>query len=126
MQSYIHSVPGRLRFKHPSLKKRGDRCKAIESYLSRMHGIDNAAANPLTGSIVVRYNTQRTDTDTIMASLRDEGFIHSTPTVFLNSTNGPMDKLAAGIGEKAIKAVASLAVSRVLESNGLSILAALI
>jgi len=63
-----HHVPGRIRIEVPLLK--GLTFKALES-LSRLNipcGIEGIRPNPLTGSLVIKYNPARID---IMAYLQE-------------------------------------------------------
>lgn len=51
-----HSLPGRLRLRVPSLA--GDRktCDDLATRFSKLQGIRSAAANPVTGSLLIRYD----------------------------------------------------------------------
>jgi len=51
-----HLLPGRLRLKVPSL--RGDRktCETLAARFSNLRGIESAAASPVSGSVLLRYD----------------------------------------------------------------------
>jgi len=51
-----HAIPGRVRFKIESLKGDDQQAEEIERELSTISGIDQAIANSLTGSVLVRYD----------------------------------------------------------------------
>ena len=64
----VHHVPGRIRIEVPSLK--GVSFKALQglSGLSLPGGIEDIRPNPITGSVLIRYNPAQIN---ITAYLRD-------------------------------------------------------
>jgi len=64
----MHALPGRLRVRLPV----GDSVRglAIEAGLRRASGVRDAHANPLTGTVLVRFDPSATNTRTILTRLR--------------------------------------------------------
>jgi hypothetical protein len=56
-----HQVPGRLRMKIPSAKGNAELLQQIGETFGRIPGIEQVAVNPVTGSIVLHYDTDRHD-----------------------------------------------------------------
>lgn len=55
-QPYLHHLPGRLRLKAEGLKRNPALLEAVRSELAAVPGVSSAAANPLTGGIIVHYD----------------------------------------------------------------------
>lgn len=59
-QAYIsHQAPGRLRLKVPERRRDRSYFNLLQERLAGMPGVTGAEANPLTGSILVRYDPRR-------------------------------------------------------------------
>jgi hypothetical protein len=56
-----HQVPGRLRMKIPSAKGNAELLQQIGDTFGQIPGIEQVAINPVTGSIVLHYDTDRHD-----------------------------------------------------------------
>lgn len=70
MNSYIHHVPGRLRVRVPAAKGNSFRASRIARELVALEGVTCAEANPLTGSVLVWYDTEMTDGSACLALLK--------------------------------------------------------
>jgi hypothetical protein len=55
---YWHHVPGRLRIKTPFVKGKEDGAFRIQRILKHIPGIRSISSNPITGSVVIRYDEQ--------------------------------------------------------------------
>lgn len=65
MQKHVHiahHVPGRIRVNIPDIKSNHQVCNNINQTASAVKGVHSVKANPLTGSVVVRYDVQDPDT----------------------------------------------------------------
>jgi hypothetical protein len=71
----FHHVPGRLRLKLSSIKRNDARARCAEDWLSALDGIRSAYANPLTGSLVVRFDPCITSVDAIFDALKAQGLL---------------------------------------------------
>jgi cation transport ATPase len=56
-----HQVPGRIRMKIPSAKGHPELLQEIQKTFSAIPGIEGVTVNPETGSVVLRYDTDRHD-----------------------------------------------------------------
>lgn len=56
-----HQVPGRVRLKIPAGKGNPDLLKQISDTFSVIPGIEEVTVNPMTGSVVLHYDTDRHD-----------------------------------------------------------------
>jgi hypothetical protein len=123
MSYYFHSVPGRLRVKIPMIKDRPGRISAVEDLLLNLYGIDHIKTNPLTGSVVIHYDPDLLDSQEIISLLSDHHYFDASNAI---SHDQAVQKAAANAGFKIGKVVFGWAVSKTLEANGLSMLAAII
>jgi glycosyltransferase A (GT-A) superfamily protein (DUF2064 family) len=69
MSCYVHSVPGRLRVRIPAAKGQPTTAEKLADRLNALEGITSVAANPVTGSILIRYDTAVTDAAACLAIL---------------------------------------------------------
>jgi hypothetical protein len=69
MISYLHHVPGRLRVSLPAVKRNRAAAAAVERALAALDGIRAVHANPLTGSVIVRYDPARIGSDGVLIRL---------------------------------------------------------
>jgi hypothetical protein len=54
----VHAIPGRVRLKIVSLRDNPELARALRERLSGVRGIRRIEANPLTGSLLVRYDPE--------------------------------------------------------------------
>jgi copper chaperone CopZ len=78
MACYVHHVPGRLRVKTLDSKNDPVRREQIRSCLQEINGVLEAEANPITGSIVLKYDVCRVSPAVILDKLRNQGYIPAT------------------------------------------------
>jgi len=64
----VHALPGRLRI-HLSGWQAEER-DAIEAIIRRGRGVESVRANPLTGNVLVQYDTAFTDVATVLRTIR--------------------------------------------------------
>ncbi len=123
MNCYVHNVPGRLRIKLPGVKERPSKAEAVERLFADREGVAGICANPVTGSVVVRYDEEIVTPEQILNALRIHRFLEAD--VVLRPPQ-PVEALSSRAGRRIGKALFGYAVGRALESNGLGLLAALI
>ena len=70
MNSYIHHTPGRLRIRVPATKGDALTASRIAGDLVALEGVTRAEANPVTGSVLVWYDTEKTDGSSCLAMLK--------------------------------------------------------
>jgi copper chaperone CopZ len=120
---YFHNVPGRLRVKIPTLKDRPTRIQAVENLLLNLEGVEKIKTNPLTGSVIVNYDPDRLDSRLIIQLLKDHRYFDESQAI---THDALVQNAAAQAGARIGKIVFGWAVSKTLEANGLSMLAAII
>ena len=56
-----HQVPGRIRMKVPSVKTNPELTEQIKQTFAAIPGIEEVTVNPTTGSVVLKYDTEKHD-----------------------------------------------------------------
>src|SRR5581483_3559958 len=79
-QIYIHEIPGRVRIRTEAIKRNDYAATAVQNLLQAIPGVLSAAANPLTGSIIVTYHATRLNSAAILELLREHSYIDTEPT----------------------------------------------
>jgi copper chaperone CopZ len=123
MSCYFHNVPGRLRVKIPILRGRSSGINAVEDLLSNLDGIEQIKTNPITGSFVIYYDPDLLDPQQILQLLIDHRYFDESNAI---THDKHVQTAATKAGLKVGKMVFGWAVSKTLEANGLSMLAAII
>jgi copper chaperone CopZ len=72
---YIHDIPGRLRVCTEAVKNNGQAAAAVQDLLAATPGVLSAKANPVTGSIIVTYDTTRLAAPAILGVLHQNGYL---------------------------------------------------
>jgi hypothetical protein len=113
----VHHVPGRLRLKLLAIKRNDARARLAEQKLCALDGVRSATGNPLTGSLVVRFDPELVSAEQIFAELRACGLLDAraipsvTGGVVTVPRNGgiaramPSRSLADALVDKAIEAL---------------------
>lgn len=123
MRYYCHHVPGRIRVKLPDLKREPAEAGRVEKIMGGLKGVTAVKVTPLTGSVVVHYDPDRTAHDRILATLQDHGLFDASLTI---SNNEHVQAAVAEAGIRLGRAALGWAVGRSLDASGLSLLAALL
>jgi hypothetical protein len=123
MSYYFHNVPGRLRVKIPTLNGRPARIHSVEELLINLDGIERIKTNPLTCSVVINYDPDLLESQQIIQLLTDHHYFDESNAITHDQL---VQSAAAKAGIKIGKMVFGWAVSKTLEANGLSMLAAII
>ncbi len=73
MKYRYHEIPGRIRLQLPQWKGcRGNAACVVES-VSRLRGVESASVNPLTGSLIVRFDSTETSSREILETVFSNG-----------------------------------------------------
>lgn len=123
MTYYVHSIPGRLRVKIPSLKGHAEKAISIQNLLKAIDGVESIRANTITGSVVVKYEAVSTSDDEILSVLEENGCFDETRAF---SMDHAVSDVSSKAGKAISKAFCGWAVGRALEGTGFSFIAALI
>jgi copper chaperone CopZ len=98
----LHVMEGRLRIKVPEVKGVPEEARAIERQLGGLDGVSDVAANPVTGSVLVFYDTELTGIDEITEALEGWGYLSQpVPT--------PQADGAFGLGRLVLRATTEAA-----------------
>jgi hypothetical protein len=65
----VHALPGRIRFRVPSLAGDRPNKQMLEAQLPRISGIESAEASEVTGSVLIRYREGDLHPDVLFAAL---------------------------------------------------------
>lgn len=117
---WVHSTPGRLRVKVAAIKRDPAAAAAAERRLRREPEIVDAVASPVTGSIVIHYDAQRTSPQTILGHLSR----HGLPAAMPKPT--PLEQISTELGRTLGKELLRLALAELLSIGPLEMLFALI
>jgi len=93
-------VPGRVRLRAPALKRFAALAPLLEQRLRAMDGVHQVTVNPITGSLLILFDTDRVDTDHLLVEISrflDHPSIRHAPSVTLTppGSNGPMRRPVA-------------------------------
>ena len=120
MSNYIHSIPGRLRIKSAAVKKNPVEAGKVKALLAPVSGIQSLDVNPLTGSVLIRYNSHEIAESRILWTLTQAGYFDPAKAV-------THDDVLHSALTRAGKTIGSLAVGSLeIDSPALAVLAALI
>jgi copper chaperone CopZ len=121
MVHFIHHVPGRLRVKTATIKGQGVIADKAIAHLGGVQGITSAAANPVTGSIVVNYDAAKVSAERVLESLRQGGYIRDT-------VHAPLLRPAAGprIAERVSDTVLNKLIETMVERSAAALIGAII
>jgi hypothetical protein len=123
MDPYIHSVPGRLRVKVPTIRRQTSKGQKVQALLENLDGIDQTTVNTITGSVVIHYDDEIIDVKEILDILKRHNYFDASIAL---SMDKHIQKAAAKAGQKFGRAAFGWAVGKALEANGMSFLAAFI
>lgn len=79
-QTFIHNTPGRLRVRTEAVRKRPVAAAAVRALIAGTPHVHSVEANPLTGSITVRYDHARLEASTLLGILRGSGYLEGSGT----------------------------------------------
>jgi copper chaperone CopZ len=123
MKYYIHELPGRLRIKIPTIKKNSALAAQVNDFLYDLNGVTDVNINALTGSIVVNFEPDTVNTETILAILAEKGHINIKD--LLTSRNEQPDVYQM-VGTAASRALIGFAIDRVFAGSPYVALSALV
>jgi len=123
VNSYVHSVPGRLRIKNPLFKNSAIHYEVRKALVEMGHGIGTAEFNTTTGSLLIHYNPKEIHNQDILNALATRGYYHPDRTV----TNDQVVHQATSKAFNVVaKAVSGAFIDTALSGTGLSFLTLLL
>jgi cation transport ATPase len=72
----LHVTRRRVRVQSSLMKRDADRARRAEQSLAALPGVAAARVNPTTGSIVLHFEPAQWTADTLLAHLRERGYLH--------------------------------------------------
>lgn len=106
MTDYLHALDGRMRIKINEVKGSTAAAEEISRYLLCSHGIDEVNANPITGNVLILYNTKQISQGGILNLLQDAGYLQRTARVPANrGGEGLVSVLAKAVMETALQSM---------------------
>src|SRR5215813_6886297 len=74
--TYLHALDGRLRIKSAAVKGVPEKAREIEYKLKNREGVTQVTANPVTGSVLVHYDSQGITQHELLQTLVSLGCLH--------------------------------------------------
>jgi nitrate reductase NapAB chaperone NapD len=126
MAHYIHHIPGRLRVRSATIKGKPRQAEAAQRAVLRMPGVLSAEVSTTTGSIVVTYDVQAVNPDTLLPALQELTGIGGD--VALNTASGRIQATKDSQGTLSLigKTVAGILVEKMVERSATALIAAFI
>lgn len=124
MAYYVHHVPGRLRVKCPLLKANAGRATVVSRLLRAEEGVSSCEVNPVTGSVLVRYDETLTNAYRLLDLLKRGGYVG--PGVNLHTIDRSLDEAVSGVGKMVSKAMVSAVLDRMVERSAVALVGALL
>lgn len=112
MADTIHHVPGRIRIRMAALRRDPRAAARVRQLIGACRGVLQVEANPITGSLLVRYDPQLTSGRNVLDSIALGGFVPPCEHA------DPLNRL--------VDAAISMAVDKVIERGAVFLLAAII
>jgi copper chaperone CopZ len=76
--TYIHALKGRLRIKIWEVKGCPTKALELEESLQKCHGINLTRANPITGNVLIHYDTDLIGQSQIIQALQELGYLQAS------------------------------------------------
>ena len=118
--SYVHALEGRLRIKIPKVKGAAGEAQEVERHLRGFTWVEDVSANPVTGNVLILYNSRLIDQGEIFSSLREMGYLnqpHPGGTRANNPASAPqgmVEKLTATVAATLMEVALSRLVSALI------------
>jgi hypothetical protein len=123
---YVHHIPGRLRVRFAALKRNQIRAEALKQLLEATTGVISAEVNTLTGGVVIRYDSEITHGQALLAMLRDHGYLTSSALASVPDRALTLPAFGGEIGGIVAKKVAAYALETAVERSVAALVAALL
>ncbi len=123
LSSDVHEVPGRLRVKIPALGGRPDGNEIVQDLFRNIDGIERVTFNRMTGSVVILYDAGSVAPKALLKPLNDHELLPVEPRP---TTGSRIPSLTAEVSRFTARELGRFLMAKVLEHNGMGLLAALI
>ena len=78
-EEYAHLIDGRMRVKVQKIKRQPAHAREIENMLRPMDGVTRVDANPLTGNVLVLFDSDIVTDENILEHLDNMNYLKKTP-----------------------------------------------
>lgn len=120
---YCHITPGRLRVRVSNLKNRQEAAKSLEVLMVSQPGIKHARANPVTGNVLIRFDSKLASCESVLESLADLGHL---PILDQKESAPQYDSALCDLGMCIGKNLVKVALKQALGTTSAAILLELI
>ena len=123
MSYYVHQTPGRLRVRIPQVKHRPYMARRVRELFQSLTDVEEIEINQTTGSVKIYYDPDQINAHQLLNLLKyNDLFDENQVMEKANHLSSTSKKAGAALGKAAL----SWTMGRVLEANGLSLLAILV
>jgi copper chaperone CopZ len=105
MTDYLHALDGRMRIKINTVKGSSRSAAEITRYLVSCYGIDRVNANPVTGNVLIHYNTKQISQEEIFKLLQEADYLHRSAPVPASRGEGLVAVVAKAVMETALQSM---------------------
>jgi copper chaperone CopZ len=113
ISSYSHAIPGRLRIKIQQVKGSQVNAEKVERVLRSIDGVNSVKANPLTGNVLVLFDSESLTHADVIEILIQQGYLKKNRRDSSGSQPTSLDRLLHP--EYVGKAVADVALQTAVE-----------
>jgi cation transport ATPase len=89
---YMHALEGRIRIKVPEIKGSPAKAGELERQVQWQSGIHSIKANPTTGNVLIYYDSQKTEQEEILNTLKEFGYFQPLNANVFKAQDSPEQK----------------------------------
>ncbi len=106
---YFHGIEGRMRIHIAGVKGSPAKASEIMDRIGRRLGINSVNANPVTGNVLITYDSKRTSQWDVLAGLREMGYLGERDYIAQNpAVNGTAgSEWSTGVARAGLEALIS-------------------
>ncbi|MCX8116445.1 MAG: hypothetical protein N3G78_00755 [Desulfobacterota bacterium] len=119
MGYYLHQVPGRLRIRTPLFKGNEKKASEAKAMIESIHGVLSTAINPVTGSLVIHYDPNVVEPETLTSVLTRFGYFDKAKAI---TNEQYIQNAATQAGQWAWKAIFGAFADSALQGSPLAVL----
>ena len=116
--SYVHTLTGRLRIKVPEVKGAPSKAREVERHLAQVHGVDEVSANPVTGSVLILYNSRLIGPEECFFALQEIGCLQQQPqggdAAAASTSEGTFGKMATVVASTLMEVALTRLVTAII------------
>jgi len=105
----VHALEGRIRIKVPEIKGFPAKAGELERKVQWQSGINSIKANPTTGSVLIYYDSQKTEQEEIIKTMHELGYLQPLTAKALRKPetsveqNSLMDAVVASVAQSMME-----------------------